>query len=257
MADLLKHSFDAAVVRSLGADIARVSPRFDERGFVRASLRGLGALELLARGRHVADAMRTFLPPDPVEALAILERALGPVQLGTVGLGMAPFRYLPHASFVARFGLEHFEPAMRFQHALTQRFTAEASIRPFLERYPEPTLARLRAWASDPSTHVRRLVSEGTRPRLPWAPRVRALVVDPRPVLELLELLRDDPERYVQRSVANNLNDIAKDHPALVVETCRRWLRGAGEGRRYIASHALRSLVKAGDPAALRASPPP
>lgn len=251
MAEPLKNSFDAAVVRSLAADLSRAWPAFDARGFVRASLRGLDDLELLARGAHVADAMRAFLPPHPPEALAILERSLGALHASTESFGMTPFRYQPHASFVARFGLEHFEESMRFQHALTQRFTAEGSIRPFLERYPERTLARLRVWATDPSAHVRRLVSEGTRPRLPWAPRVRALLRDPAPVLVLLELLKDDPERYVQRSVANNLNDIGKDHPVLVIETCRRWLRGAGPGRKYIVSHGLRSLVKAGDPAAL------
>ena len=127
--------------------------------------------------------------------------------------GMAAFLYMPHLFFVAQHGLDHFEDSMRAQHALTQRFTAEYSIRAFLEKHPERTLARLREWTRDPSPHVRRLVSEGTRPRLPWAPRLRAFQKDPRPVLELLELLKDDPELYVRRSVANNLNDIGKDHP--------------------------------------------
>jgi 3-methyladenine DNA glycosylase AlkC len=85
-----------------------------------------------------------------------------------------------------------------------------------LSRDPERTLARLREWARDPHPHVRRLVSEGTRPRLPWAPRLVAFQKDPRPVLELLELLKDDPELLVRRSVANNLNDIGKDHPELL-----------------------------------------
>ena len=110
---------------------------------------------------------------------------------------------------------------------LTQRFTAEYSIRAFLEKHPEATLARLREWARDPSEHVRRLVSEGTRPRLPWAPRLRAFQKDPRPVIELLELLKDDPSLYVRRSVANNLNDIGKDHPQLLAAIAKRWLRGA------------------------------
>jgi 3-methyladenine DNA glycosylase AlkC len=102
---------------------------------------------------------------------------------------------------------------MRAQYELTQRFTAEYSIRVFLEPYSERTLASQRELALDPSVHVRRLVSEGTRPRLPWAPRLRAFQDDPRPVLELLELLKDDPELFVRRSVANNLNDIGKDNP--------------------------------------------
>jgi 3-methyladenine DNA glycosylase AlkC len=142
---------------------------------------------------------------------------------------------------------------MRAQHALTQRFTAEFSIRAFLEKHPEATLTRLRQWASDPSPHVRRLVSEGSRPRLPWAPRLRAFQKDPRPVLELLELLKDDPELYVRRSVANNLNDIGKDHPALLATVAKRWLRGASPERRWIVGHALRSAVKRADANALAA----
>jgi 3-methyladenine DNA glycosylase AlkC len=140
---------------------------------------------------------------------------------------------------------------MRAQYELTRRFSAESSIRAFLLRYPEETHARLRAWAGDDNVHVRRLVSEGTRPRLPWAPRLRAFQEDPRPVIALLELLKDDPERYVQRSVANSLNDIGKDHPDLAVEVCRRWSAGASPARAWIVRHALRALVKKGHRGAL------
>jgi 3-methyladenine DNA glycosylase AlkC len=160
---------------------------------------------------------------------------------------------MPHLFFVARHGLDHFEDSMRAQHALTQLFTAEYSIRAFLEKHPDATLARLREWTTDPSAHVRRLVSEGTRPRLPWAPRVRAFQQDPRPVLELLELLKDDRELYVRRSVANNLNDIGKDHPALLTAVAKRWLRGASPERRWIVGHALRSAIKRADAGALGA----
>lgn len=102
---------------------------------------------------------------------------------------MEPFRYLPHVFLVSRHGLDHFEPSMAALRELTRRFTSEYGIRPFLTRHPERTFARLRAWARDPDVHVRRLVSEGTRPRL------RAFQEDPTPGLALLELLRDDPER--------------------------------------------------------------
>lgn len=140
---------------------------------------------------------------------------------------------------------------MRAQHVLTRLFTAEFSIRAFLEHEPERTLARLAEWTRDPDPHVRRLVSEGTRPRLPWAPRLARFQADPEPVLALLERLKDDPEPYVRRSVANNLNDIAKDHPGRVLAVCRRWMHGAGPDRRALVRHALRSLVKSGDSEAL------
>jgi 3-methyladenine DNA glycosylase AlkC len=171
---------------------------------------------------------------------------------------MAAFLYMPHMYFVAAYGLDHFEDSMRAQYQLTQRFTAEYSIRAFLEKHPEATLARLREWTADPSEHVRRLVSEGTRPRLPWAPRLRDFQKDPRPVIELLELLKDDPAPYVRRSVANNLNDIGKDHPELLTAVAKRWLRGAGAERpsperRWIVKHALRSAIKRADAGALGA----
>jgi 3-methyladenine DNA glycosylase AlkC len=165
---------------------------------------------------------------------------------------MAPFLYLPHVLYVAQHGLDHFEQALDLQYELTRRFSAEYSIRAYLERHPEATLARLRVWAADPDVHVRRLVSEGTRPRLPWAPRLRSFQKDPQPVLDLLELLKDDPELYVRRSVANNLNDIGKDHPAVLFETCRRWSIDASEDRHWLIRHALRSAVKRGEPGALK-----
>ncbi len=164
---------------------------------------------------------------------------------------MAVFRYLPHVCYVSKYGLDHFEHAMQLQYELTKRFSAEFSIRGYIEKYPDATYARLQHWATDPNPHVRRLVSEGSRPRLPWAPRLRAYQKDPRPVIALLELLKDDPELYVRRSVANNLNDIAKDHPDLAVEVCRRWSKGASPECRWIIKHALRSLVKQGHPGAL------
>ncbi|HUQ01931.1 MAG TPA: DNA alkylation repair protein [Kofleriaceae bacterium] len=256
MAGQLKRFFNEARIREIAGSLHAAYPRLDVRRFVADAMRGLEQLELIARGEHLAEVMRRHLPQDFKTAADVLERSLGPHLDATEGWGMAPFRYLPHVAYVRRYGVAagDFEPAMRVQYELTKRFSAEWSIRPFLETHREQTLARLREWARDPSAHVRRLVSEGTRPRLPWAPRLRAFQEDPAPVLALLELLKDDTERYVQRSVANNLNDIARDHPALAVATCERWLADAppgASGRRWIVGHALRSLVKAGDARAL------
>jgi len=233
--------------------IRAVHAQFPHENFLRDSLAGYGPLSLTGRGFQIAEALRRHLPPDfPAAVDVLLASANQPHEHRASG-GMAAFLYMPHLFFVARHGLDHFEDSMRAQHALTQRFTAEYSIRAFLEKHPEATLARLREWTSDPSHHVRRLVSEGTRPRLPWAPRLPAFQKDPRPVLELLELLKDDPELYVRRSVANNLNDIGKDHPALLTSVAKRWLRGASPERRWIVGHALRSAIKRADAGALGA----
>src|SRR5688500_10695756 len=113
---------------------------------------------------------------------------------------MAPFYYLPHTQYVATRGLDHFELSMHAQYELTKRFSAESSIRPFIAADPERTFTTLRQWASDPNAHVRRLVSEGTRLRLPWAMRMRWLDANPERVIELLKLLKNDPAPRVHAS---------------------------------------------------------
>jgi 3-methyladenine DNA glycosylase AlkC len=254
LAATLKSRYGPEIPARIAGMIARVHPAFPQRAFLRDALAGYEALELMPRGRHIARALRTHLPQDVPVALDILLASLDAPREETGGSGFESFLYLPHTVYVAEYALEHFDAAMRAQHALTQRFTAEFSIRPFIERYPERTLALLRDWTRDPSPHVRRLVSEGTRPRLPWAPRLRALQRDPRPALALLELLKDDPALYVRRSVANHLNDIGKDHPGLLNSTARRWLRGASPERAWIVRHALRFAIKRGDAGALAVS---
>jgi 3-methyladenine DNA glycosylase AlkC len=251
MAGDLKSFFGRKVVEGLAQDIARAYPKFNVARFTAECLDGLDRLELMPRAWHIAEAMRRHLPQEFPRAARILIRSLGDELQATELNGMDVFRYLPHVFYVSKYGLASFEDAMRVQYELTQRFTAEFSIRAYLTTYPAETLARLREWARDPNVHVRRLVSEGTRPRLPWAPRLRAFQKDPAPVLTLLELLKDDPELYVRRSVANSLNDIAKDHPNIAIDTCRQWLEGANKERSWIVRHALRSLVKAGHPGAL------
>ncbi len=249
----LKDQFGPGVPRAIAAMIRAVHREFPQAAFLRDALAGYGGLSLTGRGYQIAEALRAHLPAEFPRAVDILLASASQPHEHQASGGMASFLYMPHMFFVAKHGLDHFEDSMRAQHALTQRFTAEFSIRAFLEKHPEKTLARLREWASDPSHHVRRLVSEGTRPRLPWAPRLRAFQRDPRPVVELLELLKDDPELYVRRSVANNLNDIGKDHPELLTKIARRWLRDASFERRWIVRHALRSAVKRAEPGALAA----
>ena len=134
---------------------------------------------------------------------------------------------------------------------MTKRFSAEGAIRPFLLNYPERTLSILSDWAGDENCHVRRLVSEGTRPRLPWTMQLKPFIEDPRPVLRLLEKLKSDSVLMVRRSVANNLNDIAKDNPDTVVKTLARWMKIENEGTKWLIRHAARTLVKQGNKDAL------
>lgn len=251
MAEPLVKQYGADVPRAIARMISAVHPAFASRKFVTDALTAYDALALMPRGKHIAQALHRHLPADYPKAINILLASLDQPHGRPAGLSMASFLYLPHTMFVAQFGLAHFEDSMRAQHALTQRFTAEFSIRAFLQHHEAATLVRFRQWASDPSEHVRRLVSEGSRPRLPWASRLPSFQKNPAPVLELLELLKDDPALYVRRSVANNLNDIGKDHPALLAKTARQWLKGASDERRWIVQHALRSAIKRGEAGAL------
>jgi 3-methyladenine DNA glycosylase AlkC len=253
MADALKTFFSPSLVRRLAGDIGRVYPGFRSASFIRTATKGLDDLALLDRGKHIARALASHLPGDYSTAIGIVLKSLGPEHASDelIGAGMAPFFYYPHTVFVMEQGLDHFELSMKAQHELTRRFSAEGSIRPFIAQYPERTFKALKRWAGEANPHVRRLVSEGTRLRLPWAMRVPWLDQNPERVVELLELLKDDPTTLVRRSVANNLNDLGKVHPALLVRTCEAWLRKSTAVRRALIEQALRSAVKRGDTRAL------
>jgi len=234
--------------------------RIDAEAFRHNALDGLEPLGLLQRGQQFARALRQHLPKNYASATEILLACLTPPLTSTDDLGLAVFFYLPHICFVAEYGLnaelngrhDPFEISMHAQYELTKRFSAEFSIRPFLIREQERTLVRLLEWTSDANPHVRRLCSEGTRPRLPWAIRTPAFVENPTPVIPILEALKDDQELYVRRRVANHLGDIAKDHPELAYAVCERWLVGSSNERKWLIRHALRHPAKKGDKSALK-----
>lgn len=256
----LQSLLDREAIECLAHNLHRVDATFDAEAFQETARRGLQPLSILQRGQHLAQALREHLPRRYDQAVEHLIRSLTPALSATEDLGLGVFFYLPHVCFVATYGLDAghnggkdpFETSMRAQYEITQRFSAEFSIRPFLIRWPDRTLARLQQWAHDPSAHVRRLCSEGTRPRLPWACRIPAFVKDPRPALPLLEQLKDDPDLYVRRSVANHVGDIAKDHPELAFRLCEKWVKGASRERRWLIRHALRHPAKKGVKEALR-----
>jgi 3-methyladenine DNA glycosylase AlkC len=256
LADLL----DQKAIECLAHNIRLVHPDFNGKAFQRSALNGLKPLSIMQRGQHLAQALRKHLPIRYEQAVRILLKSLTPPLTGTEDLGLAVFFYLPHVSFVATYGVDPahndgrdpFEISMVAQYELTKRFSAEFSIRPFLIKWPERSLAKLTDWTVDPDPHVRRLCSEGTRPRLPWATRIPAFIKDPRPVLPILEALKDDADLYVRRSVANHIGDIAKDHPRLAFELCEQWLEGATKDRKWLLRHAVRHPAKKGVKAALR-----
>ena len=247
MAEPLKNFVNAAAVEMIGSMIRTAHRSFDEASFKKQATKSLDTLELLPRAKHIAAALRTHLPPDTKKVLTILIDSLPDVVPVDENHAFSSFIFLPHTVVIAELGPEEFELGMRANYEVTQRFTAEFSIRPFLMQHQDRTLKMLAAWTKDESHHVRRLVSEGTRPRLPWASRLPAFQRDPAPVIRLLENLKDDPSLYVRRSVANNLNDIGKDNPDVLFATARSWLKGASDARQWIVHHALRSSIKRGE----------
>jgi 3-methyladenine DNA glycosylase AlkC len=254
----LKHKISPRLVACIGGHLARHIGGFDRRAFESAILADLSSLELKQRGLLIADHLHRVLPADPTARYAVIRAMLHPDDdAGTVRQsdhdGICGWGMMPLCAVVGRHGLADFEGSLSLLREMTKRFSSEFDVRYFLLADQVRALKIIGGWVSDPNRHVRRLVSEGTRPRLPWAMRIPALVADPAPILPLLEALRDDPDDYVRRSVANNLNDIAKDHPGLVATLTKTWLRGASAERKRLLRHASRTLIKQGHPAALQA----
>ena len=243
MADL-KDEFSPALVAALAGELHRAWPAFAVDRFTEDASNGLAPLALLQRVHHMAAALARALPAPFAEAAGVLDRAIA-------SPSFTGWMTLPCGFYVSDQGIDEPHVALPLLARLSPRFSSEGPIRPFIERHPEVTFTYLRTWASDPDEHVRRLVSEGTRPRLPWASRLRSLVADPMPAVELLDVLFDDPSDYVRRSVANHLNDIAKDHPAIALDCARRWLASGSDRAAWVVRHGLRTLVKHGDQAAL------
>lgn len=235
-----------AAGRALPAAAGRAGPAAAGRACpaVAGAADALGGLPYSARVARVRDAVLADLPQDYPAFEQVLRAALAdPAFTG--------WMVMPVVEAVAVRGIGVFEPALELLALLTPRLTSESAVRPFLAADLGRALAVMAPWAGHPDEHVRRLLSEGTRPRLPWAPVLRALVADPAPVLPVLDALYRDGSEYVRRSVANHLNDISRDHPAVAVAAARRWLAAPDANTARTVRHGLRTLVKAGHPDAL------
>lgn len=246
MAAALKDRYTRAYIARLAATVHAHDARFDATAFQSAVLgRGWKQLELKARMRRIAECLHAHIAGDYRRQLAVLKRAAADFHAGTDG-----FLAMFFPDFVEVYGLEDFDSSVVALEHFTRFSSSEFAVRPFVVRYGERMLDVFRRWAQSDNEHVRRLASEGLRPRLPWAMALPAFKRDPAPILPLLESLLTDPSEYVRRSVANNLNDIAKDHPQRVLSFARAHLgRGADTDR--LLKHACRTLLKRGDAQAL------
>ncbi len=255
----IKFLLGPEAIDCLAHNISLVHAAFDASLFKQLALTDIDALGFMDRAAHIAAALKATLPAKFSLATDVLLQTLTPPNAHTERLGLGVFFYLPHTRFIADYGrdAQHnagedpFVAAMRAQYELTRRFTAEFSIRPFLIHDFERTLQQLKAWLDDPDPHVRRLCTEGCRPRLPWGARIPQLIADPRPTLPILEALKNDPSLYVRRSVANHMGDIAKDHPEIAFEVCERWLTHADKDLKWVIRHAVRHPARQGNSVAM------
>lgn len=253
-----KNNISPELVTVTGYHLDRHLPSFDRGAYETAILSRLDALELKERAQLIADETHKVLPAALGERYRILEAMLYPLE--GVGIdapsdesGIRGWGLMPLTRIVGEHGLEDFEASLALLKEMTKRATAEFDVRPFLDADQDRALNIMTPWVRDESVHVRRLVSEGTRPRLPWGMQLKKLIADPAPSLPLLEALKDDPEEYVRRSVANHLNDIAKDHPDLVAGIAAKWLTNADRNREKLVRHACRTLIKQGHSGVLEA----
>jgi 3-methyladenine DNA glycosylase AlkC len=243
MAELLKNMFfTPQFVEELSAALKKAHHPFDEIGFKELVFDNhWEKRELKEKMRHITLCLGKLLPEKYEDALKILSK---------VSSQFSGFDSMVFPDFVEVYGLEHLRLSLDALEEFTVLCSSEFAIRPFLIKYPQAVLERMNQWAEHPNEKVRRLSCEGCRPRLPWAMRVPYLIKNPQPVLGILEKLKNDPSESVRRSVANNLNDISKDHPDLALSVCEEWY-GDNLQTNAMVKHALRGLLKKGNQRAL------
>jgi 3-methyladenine DNA glycosylase AlkC len=248
MSSNLKDIFQKESVQTIATSIAKIYPNFAQENFVAEIAPQLKKHELKGRVKLISTKLRDHLPKDIDTSLSIFIRAVKSEKNPT---GVHGFLAWPFTQYIEDFCLENFDSSMEAMKEITQTMSAEFAIRPFLIKYPEKSLSILKKWSKSNNFHVRRLVSEGTRPRLPWGQRLSLFQKDPTICIELLRTLKNDPEIYVRKSVANHLNDISKDHPDFLVKELKSWLKEGNKEIEWIARHASRTLLKSGHKGAL------
>ncbi len=251
MPEPFKTVFNQSLVDHIAVHVKRHCEGFDDARFTQLAMHGLEDLELKARAGNILDALGDTLPDEFEESCTVLAATLHPETEDEQSetnpdLGLRGWAIFPLSMYVAQYGLHDPIRSLDLLKEMTKRFTSEFAIRAFLENDLHATLEIIAQWTRHPDRHVRRLVSEGTRPRLPWAGRLPELQRDPSPILALLDALKDDQSEYVRRSVANSLNDISKDHPEVISKLAAQWVANASDQRLALIRHACRTLVKQG-----------
>lgn len=249
MAEPLKNLYSPSFFNDLGDLLTDLVSDFSKNSFIHDIHNSSWEdRELKERMVHIADVLHLHFPGDYKTSVQMIMDIIREIPKSPLADHSYEFIFLP--DFIERYGLDHYDISVAAMERLTQFITCEFAVRRFILKYPDRLMPQMEKWALHENHHVRRLASEGCRPRLPWASALNDFKKDPSPILPILEKLKTDSSEYVRRSVANNLNDIAKDHPDLVLDICRRWI-GSSKNIDRLVKHACRTLLKRAHPEAL------
>lgn len=241
----LKYYFGSELTELLAQKIEQVYPAFEGRKFIKQVANAIhDSVELKGRVAIISEALHEFLPKEYRQAMSILLKILGPENLNETGMFKEGYWLMPVAFFVEKYGINDFDSSTTAIYEITKRHTGEFTVRPFLEKYPQQMLAVMMKWSKDNNVHVRRLASEGTRPRLPWAKKLDQFIANPQPIIPILESLKEDTSLFVKKSVANNLNDILKDNYEIGMKILQKWSKSKNKNTKWIVKHALRNVLK-------------
>lgn len=234
--------FGGDLATLLADRIGEVHPAFDGDTFVLETARATRDKAYTQRVVIIAEGLRRHLPASYVEATDILRSILGPENPNQTGMFREFYWLLPVGKYVELYGLEHFERSMDLIEEITKRNTGEYAVRPYIRRDPDAALARIRSWAASDDFHLRRLASEGLRPKLPWATKLDTFVEAPAPVFSILEMLKEDEIRFVQKSVANHLTDYLKVNAGPARVLIESWATSDHPATQWIVKHATRKI---------------
>ncbi len=244
MAKALKDNLDLDAVKKIASILHLCDESLDVNFFVEECVKDLQNFELKARVKHIAEHLYNIFPNDFPKTAIILKQIPKFWKYNQNGNGWFDYASWPIIDYVAIYGIEEPEISLELLKELTHLFSAEFALRPFLVEHYEYTLIQLKNWCSDENEHVRRLVSEGTRLRLPWATQIPILFENIERTLPLVLSLVDDESLYVRKSVANHLNDLSKTNPTLVLSVTKDILKHPSKNREWLVRRALRTLRK-------------
>lgn len=249
MSTLLKDIYSPAFFTNFSEILSETVPFFQKNKFTRLIFTpDWETKELKQRMRHISGALHHLLPADFGAAMEVVHRVIDVLKSRRITASSLEFMFFP--DYIETYGIDHFEQSVHSIELVTQFTSCEFAVRPFLNRYGARMIEQMKTWSLHENLHVRRLASEGSRPRLPWAMAVPLLKKDPSPILPILENLKTDLSEYVRRSVANSLNDIARDHPAIVISIAKNW-RGLSKETDAVIRHGCRTLLKRAHPEVL------